>query len=161
MSLDNWVTMAIKQFIDDENDWLYGSFRRALAITRKRSSKQGYGFEWAIHTALAHWLLRNPDIQGLTIGEKCRDGLKADLSFTFCSQEIIVELKTTEKGNMTFAAGDVEKAYSQHIAVYYFVFSYPYDQNDLPSMQGAKLIHSTKGPLEFRYYLFKRVESAP
>lgn len=161
MSTDAWVKTAIERCIEDEDDWLYGAFRRALSITKGRDSLQGYGFEWAVHTALAYSLLRNPDVGKLAIGEKGGDGLKADLSFTAFSQEIIIELKTTERGNMTFAAADVKKAHSQHIAVYYLVFSYPYDEKAQPVLAGAELVQVGSGPLDFRYYLFKRVESAP
>jgi hypothetical protein len=175
--MDEPIQRLITQTINAQRDWLSLGFAKAKVIsdTRVRRNLRAYGFEWAIHTALASFLLENPtlnllenmetaritdirvgEIETIAIGE-VEKKYKYDLSFKINDERVIIELNTIQGKEASFIQSDVKKHFPPDSKQYFLVVKYPCDRDGAPNVTGATEIHlEVESISDFRFFLFKK-----
>lgn len=155
---DKWVKETVCQFILEEGDWLYCSFRKVKFVSDKRRSTSVYGFEWLIQTAFSYYLLRRTDVSELKINQESSNGKKYDIDLKVSLQRIIIEIKTIAPCGISYVERDVNKDFPSDCRPYFLVFSYPTDSDEVPTYEGITNICADTIQYGFIYYLYKKTE---
>ena len=159
--LDEFVKKLLSEALS-ENNWFTTSLPVVKSVSDKRKRAKtdvDYGFEWLVNTALGRHTLENQEalqISQVTVGQKCRDGLKPDLSFIRDDRLVVVEMKTVSSAQVSWLEKDVKKGYAASTVVYLLAVSYPPKTTRQPDLSGAEPTHHAPLKHGFHYFLYRK-----
>ena len=160
--MDNFIKKIIKDCLSDQEAWITPTFAKCTFISRNRDATANYGFEWVIQTAFSEFLLKKQKdlkISGIKITQEDAENKKRyDIAFHFEGSLVIIELKTSSKGDTSGVKSDMEKPYPFRKKVggrYFLLFCYPFDDGKNNDIAGADLIDLGITHCVFKYFLYK------
>jgi len=160
--MDELLKRLVSRFLQDDKDWLTKAFKRTDRIFRTGRSR--YGFEWAIQTGFANFLLDcqlEQELFDVKVGEQEENNKKYDISFVAVEKKIIVEIKTIYGGSISYVKSDVQKPFPNGSIPFFLVFSDPTAPLEAPLLSGATVVGAWPTYEEFRCYLYKKTLNNP
>ena len=170
---DRLMIKLVKHAFANHHKWLVNTIQMCDLIRQDRGS--GYGFEWAIQTAIGQHLIANAGAHNL----KCvrlnqphpsrrRNGrrIRYDVFFRHTNKEnvtseVIVELKTVVNGDLGYTRRyGLNRWFPENSVVYFLIVSYPFKPQVQPDLGGT--IPVLMGRIQnYPYFLYRKTGYIP
>lgn len=164
--MDNLMIDLVSRVFAFSQSWQDATFQKCcrIRLTRKATSND-YGFEWAIQTLMADYLLLElPPFHGtreIRINQPSdSSGYRPDIVLRAGTDTVFIEIKTTTEGDVSWFKKDIKKMNKYRVPlkrVYFLLVSYPFvgEWRAVPSGLMRRPLHEGAIVDGFRFSLWK------